>query len=175
MNDTNINTERNWSLYLDEGICQQEKQSIPLYIAVLSVMELIAFYFMISLCYAVYRLASSSGSPENKSGSYDRYKRTLHILLFGVILSINLRLVMNILQLSIGEILHDRFAAVFLSKAGFATITNLSVYAFLWTRQWILYNQPILREVKTNVFKTVNVLVLVLSVSLVAVGPGERH
>lgn len=161
----------NRSEYLNLEICFEEKQSSTIYLVTLGVMGSVALYFLTSLIVSLKRSPTVGSHPENKSCCNLQYTTILRTLLLVVILSISVRLALDITQQGLGESGYRYFAPFYVSKAVLSTIINACVYAFLWLRQWLLYAQPILREVKTTTFKVFNIALLVLVTSLVGVGP----
>lgn len=165
-NSSNVTSD-----YLDEGVCHEEAEAAPVYLGVVASMFVVCMYFFVSLLLALKRVPVSS--PE--ASCTVRYASILRGLLVAVSVTVNFRLLLDIIQLTIGKDLHESFGVIFLSKAVLATLNSTCVYAFLWLRQWILYDQPTLKHIKTNTFKFFNIFVLVLVVSLVAAGPGEIY
>lgn len=165
-----METEENASIYLNEEICQLEKDSTGWYIMAVGIMEFLSLYLLFNLSCALYFKPTAQILQGSKAALYGKF---LHGLLFVVIVTIVCRVTLDLLQLSLGKIAYRVFGIIFISKAAFSTISYGCVYTFLWLRQWILYGQPILRHVKTPVFKFFNILVLILTTSLVAVSPGK--
>ncbi|XP_039271249.1 uncharacterized protein LOC120345770 [Styela clava] len=163
-----MNKSNNYSeFYLNQEVCDEERWATQIYIGILAGMLVVAFYFLISLAVALCR---SRKGPTDANCTV-QYATVLRGLLVVVIVTINLRLIIDILQLGLGKNGFGSFAAIFISKSALTTLGTACVYAFLWLRQWVLYDQPILKKVKTTTFKIFNILVLILTVTLAAMGP----
>ncbi|XP_039271292.1 uncharacterized protein LOC120345807 [Styela clava] len=150
--------------------CDEEDINRNAYIAILSAMESMSVLLMINFTLFLAYSRKRPGGPRLHFS--DVHRKVLHISLLIMIGMINLRLIIEIINLALGRMFTDDENVVFIVKLLFGVICDSCLYTFLWLRQWTLYNQPMLQEQKTTKFKVVNVLVWIIGICLVGAMPG---